>query len=349
MSVLKGKTETFKIPLKYHFIFWSGYFLFNFIRWGSYFNDYVYSFKSNLVEFAIHIPFTYFHIYYLIPRLILKKKITLYFFALLLTLTAVYICRTELNLLLVTSNIWPEAIGAQTAYSFNHIVAVTIGELYVVAMATAVKLTIDWIAERRKNDSLKQLQLETELKYLKSQIQPHFFFNTLNNLYYLTIEKSDKAPDVVLKLSEIMQYVLYDVKEKQIALLNEINYIQSYLELERLRHGEKVCSNIEIKGNIDHIKIPPLLLLPFIENCFKHGGKNNESVKLNISFENKKNKQLIFKSKNNFNTHNTSDKKHGIGINNVRRRLDLLYKNKYTLETNVIDNTFNVLLKIPLL
>ena len=115
----------------------------------------------------------------------------------------------------------------------------TIGELYVVAMATAVKLTIDWIAERRKNDSLKQLQLETELKYLKSQIQPHFFFNTLNNLYYLTIEKSDKAPDVVLKLSEIMQYVLYDVKEKQIALLNEINYIQSYLELERLRHGGK--------------------------------------------------------------------------------------------------------------
>ena len=349
MSVLKGKAETFKIPLKYHLIFWLGYFLFNLVRWGSYFNDYIYSFKSNLVEFAIHIPFTYFHIYYLIPRLILKKKITLYFFALLLTLTAVYICRTELNLLLVTSNIWPEAIGAQTAYSFNHIVAVTIGELYVVAMATAIKLTIDWIAERRKNDSLKQLQLETELKYLKSQIQPHFFFNTLNNLYYLTIEKSDKAPDVVLKLSEIMQYVLYDVKEKQIDLLNEINYIQSYLELERLRHGEKVCSNIEIKGNIDHIKIPPLLLLPFIENCFKHGSKNNEEVKLNISFENKKNKELVFKSKNNFNTHNISDKKHGIGINNVRRRLDLLYKNKYTLETNVIDNTFNVLLKIPLL
>ena len=122
MSVLRGNLETFKIPIKYHFIFWSGYFLFNLIRWGSYFNDYVYSFKSNLVEFAIHIPFTYFHIYYLIPRLILKKKITLYFFALLLTLTAVYICRTELNLLLVTSNIWPEAIGAQTAYSFNHIV-----------------------------------------------------------------------------------------------------------------------------------------------------------------------------------------------------------------------------------
>ena len=109
-----------------------------------------------------------------------------------------------------------------------------------------------------------------------------------------------------------------------------------------------MCSNIEIKGNIDHIKIPPLLLLPFIENCFKHASKNNEKVKLNISFENKKNKQLVFKSKNNFNVNNTSDKKHGIGINNVRRRLDLLYRNKYILETNVIDNTFNVLLKIPL-
>ncbi len=342
-------SDGYKMPKKYHFIFWAGYFLINFIRWGSYFDDYVYSLKSNLVEFFIHIPITYFHIYYLIPKFVLKKKLPLYLITAILTLAVAYIVRTELNLLLVTSNIWPEAIGTQKAYSFNHIVAVTIGEVYVVALATAIKLTMDWIAERKKNSQLKQLQLKTELKYLKSQIQPHFFFNTLNNLYYLTIEKSDKASDVVLKLSEIMQYVLYDVKEPKIGLLNEINYIESYLELERLRHGEKVNSEIQIRGNIDDISIPPLLLLPFIENCFKHGSKNNEEVRLDIHFENEKNEHLIFKAKNNFNSDYTDDKKRGIGIENVRRRLELLYKNKYSLETKVIDNTFNVLLKIPIL
>ncbi|MCK8522943.1 histidine kinase [Aquimarina sp. D1M17] len=342
------KNEDNSMPIKYHFIFWAGYFLINFVRWGSYFNDYIYSLKSNLVEFFIHIPITYFHIYYLIPKLIVKRKISVYFVASVLTLAVAYIVRTELNLLLVTSNIWPEAIGTQKAYSFNHVVAVTIGEVYVVALATAIKLTMDWIAERKKNAQLKQLQLKTELKYLKSQIQPHFFFNTLNNLYYLTIEKSEKASDVVLKLSEIMQYVLYDVKEPKIGLLNEINYIQSYLELERLRHGEKVNSEIQIKGNIDDITIPPLLLLPFIENCFKHGSRNNENVKLDIHFENSKNEQLIFTAKNNFNSNQINDKKRGIGIENVRRRLELLYKNKYSLETKIIDDTFNVLLKIPI-
>jgi len=348
MSNWMPKTNNEQIPAKYHILFWVVYFLINFVRWGSYFNDFVYSLKSNLVEFTIHIILTYFHIYYLIPKLVLKRKSTLYFISAIVSLTVVYIARTELNMLLVTSNIWPEAIGAQKAYSFNHIVAVTIGEIYVVALVTALKLTSDWIYERKKNESLKQLQLKTELKYLKSQIQPHFFFNTLNNLYYLTIEKSEKAPDVVLKLSEIMQYVLYDVKEPEIGLLSEINYIQSYLELERLRHGDKITSEIEIKGNIDDISIPPLLLLPFIENCFKHGSKNNDAVSLDIHFENIKNKQLLFSAKNNFNVSNINTEKQGIGIENVRRRLELLYKNKYSLETKIIDNTFNVLLKIPI-
>ncbi len=343
------KNNTTQIPVKYHLLFWGVYFMINFVRWGSYFNDYVYSLKSNLVEFTIHIILTYFHTYYLLPKFALKKKYTTYFISIILSLAAVYVARTELNLLLVSSNIWPEAIGTQKAFSFNHILAVTIGEIYVVALVTAIKLAIDWISERKKNESLKQLQLQTELKYLKSQIQPHFFFNTLNNLYYLTIEKSEKAPDVVLKLSEIMQYVLYDVKEPEIGLLSEINYIQSYLELERLRHGDKVTSEIEIKGNIDDIAIPPLLLLPFIENCFKHGSKNNDAVSLDIHFENIKDEQLLFCAKNNFNVNNVATKKQGIGIENVRRRLELLYKNKYSLETKIIDNTFNVLLKIPII
>ncbi len=339
--------EKFKFPVRYHVFFWLGYFLFNFIRWGSYFNDYWYSLKSNLVEFSLHIPVTYFVIYYLIPKYLLKRKFGAFFFWLASSLLLLYLLRTGLNFVLVTKNIWPEADGVQNAFTFNHIIAVTLGELYVISLVSAIKLTHDWIREKRKNDELQKIQLRTELDFLKSQIQPHFFFNTLNNLYALVIENSPNAPDVVLKLSEIMQYVLYEVKESKISLLKEINYIYSYLELEKLRYGNKIKANLEITGDIDSIEIPPLLFLPFIENCFKHGAKNNENINVDIHFE-IKNNFLFFTVENSFQNLNKNSLKHGIGIENVKRRLQLLYKNNFTLDTAKSNNKFKVFLKIPI-
>ncbi len=336
------------IPIKYHVVFWLGYFSINVIRWGSYFNDYIYSLKSNLVEFPLHIIIVYVNIYYLIPKFVVKKKIGTYIFTLLFSLGIVYVLRTGLNYLLVTKNIWPEAYGVQKAFSFNHITAVVIGELYVIALVTAIKLTFDWVHERNRSEQLQKMQLKTELSFLKSQIQPHFFFNTLNNLYALTLEKSDKASNVVLKLSEMMRYILYDAQESRINLTDEINYIQGYIELEQLRHGSHIVSNIEIAGNIDFIKIPPLLLLPFIENCFKHGKKNNDNLKVYINFENLNNTNLYFKVLNTFEDSTQPETKHGIGIENVKRRLELLYGNKFELQTKINEREYIVELKIPL-
>jgi len=123
-----------RIPLLYHFIFWISYFSFNVIRWGSYFNDYLYSLKSNIVEFPLHIIIVYFNIYYLIPKFILKKKYFEYFSFLSGSLALLYIIRTELIYFLVTKNIWPESFGNQKAFTFNHIVAVTLGEIYVISL-----------------------------------------------------------------------------------------------------------------------------------------------------------------------------------------------------------------------
>ena len=337
-----------KIPLKYHLFFWLGYFTFNVIRWGSYFNDYWYSLKSNLVEFPLHIFIVYFNIYFLIPKFILKRKFKRYILFLLGSLFILYCIRTGLNFLLVTKNIWPEAEGTQQAFTFNHIIAVILGELYVVALATSIKLTFDWIYEKRRAEEFQKVQLRTELDLLKSQIQPHFFFNTLNNLYALTLEKSDAASEVVLKLSDIMQYILYDVKEPFINLFDEINYIQNYLDLEKLRYGERVSSKIKITGDIENIKVPPLLFLPFIENCFKHGSKENECIKVSISFEVLKDNMLKFKVENNFNEFYTSTEKHGIGIKNVKRRLELLFNNKFKFKTTIKKNNYLVSLKIPI-
>ncbi|MFK5959472.1 MAG: histidine kinase [Lutibacter sp.] len=343
------KNISFTIPIKYHVLFWIGYFSFNIIRWGSYFNDYWYSFKSNLVEFPLHIILVYVNIYFLIPRFILNKKYKRYILYLILSLSILYVLRTGLNYVLVTKNIWPEAVGSQQAFTFNHIIAVILGEVYVLALATSIKLTFDWIYERKRSEELQKLQLRTELNFLKSQIQPHFFFNTLNNLYALTLEKSEVAPSVVLKLSDIMQYVLYDAKEPLIRLFNEINYIQNYLDLERLRYGDQIESTTNISGDIEDIQVPPLLFLPFIENCFKHGTKENEQIQITINFKNEKNKWLIFKVENTYNKQSETNTMHGIGIKNVKRRLQLLFKDNFDLKVTNTQNIYSVRLKIPIL
>ncbi len=195
---------------------------------------------------------------------------------------------------------------------------------------------------------IQELQLSTELEFLKSQIQPHFFFNTLNNLYALALEKSDATPSVILKLSDIMQYVLYDVKESKVCLLTAINYINNYIDLERLRFGEDINSNLNITGDISAISVPPLLFLPFIENCFKHGIKKNNDVKIEIEFNNIDDKFLEFTVTNTFEEALNNEIKQGIGNKNVRRRLELLYNINFTLTINTNNNIYKVFLKIPI-
>jgi LytS/YehU family sensor histidine kinase len=250
---------------------------------------------------------------------------------------------------LINKDVWPESDTPQKAYSFNHILVVFLIGIRDVALVTTIKLTADWIFEKRRSEQLQEVQLRTELNFLKTQIQPHFFFNTLNNLYALSIEKSDKAPEMILKLSEIMQYVLYDAKEPNISLLKEINYIHSYLELEELRFGNTVKYNLDIVGNINDVFVPPLLFLPFIENCFKHGTRENDHMTVEINFKKIK-EQLFFSVKNNFNGQSSilKNSKHGIGILNVKRRLKLLYQENYILKTDIFEQEFNVNLKIPI-
>ncbi|MDC9724269.1 MAG: histidine kinase [Urechidicola sp.] len=336
------------IPKKYHIIFWLSYFTFNVIRWGSYFDDYWYSVKSNLVEFPLHILIVYFHIYVLIPKFVLQKKYKRYVFFLIAALAALYLVRTGLNYLLVTKEIWPEAESAQQAFTFNHIVAVTIGELYVIALVTSLKLAFDWIYELDRVKKIQEVQLTTELNFLKSQIQPHFFFNTLNNLYALSLEKSDVAPSVILKLSDMMQYVLYDVKEPKVRLITAINYINNYIDLERLRFGDSIKSSVDITGEISAIDVPPLLFLPFIENCFKHGVKKNNDVNIEIEFKNIEDKFLEFCVQNTFIDNTVDENRRGIGNKNVRRRLELLYNTNFTLTTTKVENLYKVYLIIPI-
>ena len=327
--------------------FWLGYFVFNVVRWGSYFDDYWYSLKSNLVEFPIHIIVVYINVYYLIPKLILRRRYWSYLFSLMSMLAMVYLLRTGLNYVLVTKNIWPEAESVGNFLQLNHIVAVVLGELYVIGFVSAIKLLIAWTIEKQRNEDLAKLQLSTELKYLRTQIQPHFFFNTLNNLYALTLTKSDNAPQLVLKISDMMEYVLYEVNGAKADLIEEINYINNFIDIARLRFNESVECETDITGDIEDVEVPPLLLLTFIENCFKHGLKDSDKVKVKMSFE-IKNDYLEFALVNSFNPESNISNEDGIGIVNTKRRLNLLFANDYVLDSNIKDDLYHLFLKIPI-
>lgn len=338
----------FDIKLQNHIWFWGGYFTLNFLRWGAYFNDYPYSFKSNLIEFSLHIPLVYFNLFILVPRYVLKQKYIQYTIALLVSLFGIYLLKTALTYFLISENIWPEANREYYPFEVNHIVAVCIGELYVLAMASSVYLTLTWLRERERNRSLRENQFKIKLKYLENQIQPHFFFNTLNNLYSLSLESSDKVPDVIIKLSNLMEYVLYDIKgTKLVPLIKEIDYIQNYIEIEKLRF-ENVEVSINLKSDIEDIKVPPLIFISLVENAFKHGGLNNKNLKIKINCKVIDNKTLDFEILNNFVISRNINHKGGIGLVNTKKRLKLIYKNNYSLNHTTKLNYYIIRLQIPI-
>ncbi|MFO7830245.1 MAG: histidine kinase [Bacteroidales bacterium] len=208
-----------------------------------------------------------------------------------------------------------------------------------------------------KNDIEKQKQLteiklkEARLKLLKGQINPHFLFNMLNNLYGLVKESADESRDVIVKLSGLLDYMLYECDKPKVSLKREIEFIQDYIELERIRHDEHFNVKASFPDLKDDILIAPLILFPFVENAFKHGFHDPEKSKLNMEIRINSNSLLFFIE--NSITKNTEDQYlkqegKGIGLRNIQERLELIYKDKYQLDIFEKENTFVVKLEINL-
>ncbi|MBS1550316.1 MAG: sensor histidine kinase [Bacteroidetes bacterium] len=334
----------FTIKPIHHVLFWSIYFFLNFIRWGLYFDNYSYSFKSNLVEFVLIIPLVYLNLYVLVPRYILKSKYIKYILSLILGLLVLYLLKTGLTYWLISKNIWPEANQSYRPFDINHIVAVFIGELYVIGMASSVYFATIWLKERDQNRSLKEDQLKMQIKNLESQIQPHFFFNTLNNLYSLSLSKSSLVPSTIIKLSGLMKYVIYDLKNKNLVLLTqELEYIQNYVDIEKLRF-KNIEVQTHIDSNINQVLVPPMIFINFIENSFKHGGYQDElKIKINCYLESKN--HLTFEVINNF--VDSKSNNNGIGIQNAIERLKILFNNQFEFHQFKKLNYFITRLSIP--
>ena len=231
----------------------------------------------------------------------------------------------------------------------NHIIAVIIGEIYVITFVTSIKLLIDLTIERKRTEKLKKIQTDTELDFLRTQMQPHFFFNTLNNLYSLSITNSKETPNMILRLSNFMEYILYDTKSDKIFLSDEIKQLHNLIDIYKIRYQDRFKIDFQFKSDIENIKVPPALFLNFLENCFKHGLKVNHFTKIGIIFKVIDNKYLEFYIENNVDSDQevTNFDKSGIGLENVKRRLDILFKRNYKFETDIYQHKFFVYLKIP--
>lgn len=343
--------KEYEITLRYHVIFWTIYFLFNTFRWGSYFDDYLYSLKTNIIGFPIHMTLCYLNIYVLMPFFIFRKK---YFSYVVLVLSAIFLMvllKFNLTYFLVSMEIWPEGPEIINHMTLNYTIDMMIGELYVMTFVTAIKITMDWLREHKRVTNLEKLQLETELQFLRTQVSPHFFLNTLNNIYALAIEKSNRAPKVIIKLSELMKYMLYETKVRRLSLEKEILCVQNYLDLERIRTGEKLEIDMEISGDITDKTIAPMIILSFVENAFKHGvNKNIGHVIVSVKFK-IEGDFLYFSITNPKPALTKFSKKEkpsgGIGLVNVKKRLALGYKsNEYNLTIKDQKDIFVVELKI---
>lgn len=351
-DIIESKSsESYRIHYKYHIIFWTIYILFNTLRWGSLHNDYIYSIKTNLIGFPIHMALSYFNIYFLMPYFVFNRKYLEYTLAIIGSLALMLVVKFNLTYYLIDTNVMPEAAEVVNSITLNYAIVSMFGELYVVSFVTAIKITIDWLREHQKLHELETRQLTSELSFLRSQVSPHFFFNTLNNIYSLTLEKSDKAPEVVLKLSELMRYLLYAARKNKQDLQSEVELIQNYLDLEKIRFNDSLTINMNITGNLNNKRIAPMLLIPFVENCFKHGAnKTIEPMTIDIHLAVKED-VLYFEITNpipkNLATNKLVKEEGGIGLSNVKKRLELGYRPEdYELNITTTDNIFKVFLKL---
>lgn len=219
------------------------------------------------------------------------------------------------------------------------------GFMISLFMYSIVAVIVLWIVSHWKSlQSLREEKVKAELMLLKTQVNPHFLFNTLNNLYGLTVEKSDDAPKLVLKLSDLLRYTIYHGEKEFVLVSQEIDYLENYIELQKIRYHKNVAITFDCDLDTP-LKIAPLLFIILVENAFKHGVEVvAQDAYVHIRLETTKNK-ITFEVENNFKTPKTPLKK-GIGLENLTNRLDILYPNTYTLEIDKKEPVYQVTLEI---
>jgi len=329
----------FRYRIWWHVLFWVvWYFFYTFTYSTGVFT------KTQLIQNLYLLPVrmgaTYLLLYWILPGFLFKRKYLM--FIVLIILNAVAFGLAIWFVLDVLR-------GTPRNLSINIIRPIVLN-YQIPATAMAIYMFKRWFLIQQYTLNLEKEKLEAELKFLRSQIQPHFLFNTLNNLYALTLKKSESAPDVVIKLSNLLEYSLYSEIKDEVPLNEELNLLKGYTDLEMLRFGKRLILEFIIPEKADGYLIAPLVLLPFVENSFKHGASrvsDSPFINITIGINNNKLRFVIINSYriDDYQEQVTSER---IGLKNVRRRLELLYPGKHKLDIWQENGIFGVDLEMEL-
>ena len=295
-----------------------------------------------MVKNALTLTIVYANFLYLIPRFFRTRR---YFVFTLSTLAL-------LALVLTVSYYVDSYLFAKLGWKPSEVYRELLFYAFNTASYTLTSFLLFSLTEKQKQkEQLDEVQLEklgTEIKYLRAQINPHFLFNTLNNLYGLALDKSEKTPEIILKLSQIMDYMLYESNDLKVYLKNDIDNMRNYIDIERIRQGNNAEISFDVRGEIGEQKIAPLTLLPLVENAFKHGVNTiikGAYLRVDITIDGN---NLEMEVKNNFKKQADDDQRVGIGLTNLRRRLNLLYPAAHAMKVDAFDDDYHVNMKLTL-
>lgn len=327
-----------------HMVFWTAVLLFftYFFGYGSDIEGFGLSFALFLLPITIAI--TYVSIYNLIPNFLLKKRYTKF---ILYSIYTIIISAYLISISIFYGLIYlSEAKFSQMSITSKNVIFILVGVYLVVLMVSVFKLLRLQVKATETSSALEQKILATQLKlkeqelqYLKMQIQPHFLFNTLNTMYGFALKKADETPEMILKLSNLLDYLLYQVDKPFVMLSEEIKHLEDYLELENMRFRDTLSIQFEKDIDNENLQVAPMLFLPFVENSFKHGSIIDGKLKIQINLKTKDN-TIYFSVENSAN--DTANHHGGIGLTNIKKRLNLLYKNNHDLQIEQHPNAFKI-------
>lgn len=332
----------------WHALFWISYELYSVWIWGSSNGQYVDALYLEMVDLPLKLIATYWTIYFLLPRFFFQQRYFRFGIWMLATVLSVCVIQRSMEFYVTGPWFFP---GRWTEpywhapYFFHCLINI----YAVVSVATVIKLMKNWYLQQNTLQNLKNEKLRAELNFLKGQIHPHFLFNTLNNLYAHALNQSRQTPQIIEKLSDLLHYMLYDCNSSEVSLQAEVRYLENFIELEKMRFGERLDVSLSLIGDINRRRIPPLLLLPLIENSFKHGvAKSREGGWVDIAIV-VTDKKLNMKVSNSVKSPKlSSDEQKGVGLKNLKKRLRLLYEDRYHFALRQSPEIFEVNLQLPL-
>jgi Putative regulator of cell autolysis len=332
-----------------HISFWCVYLSFNLYQVTVFQRRYdSFDWNKGLTLLSIQFVFTlliaYFNYYYLLPRFLKHKSWSRYIFEFLVPFLVVIFARITVHRLIIDGYTHQD----RYAYSSMFVVQSVIITLFIAIFIGFLRFVKDWFEFEATKKEVENEKLIAELNFLKAQINPHFLFNTLNNLYYLAYSKSPNTTEVISKLSQVMRYMIHDSNHPRVLLTKEIEYMENYIDLERLRLNDQTTIDLKIQGNTAGVVIAPLILITFLENAFKHGVTSTSSASwINILIE-VEGKELSFVVENSKGANGTQIESSGIGLANVKRRLDLLYPERHELKVEDQPDRYYIELKLNL-